>query len=118
MMGFGPGGFPCRDDADDIADFPFTVANDEQIGVAAHAKHDEPVFLPGVRVIEKLNGEFIVENGFRLLERNAMLLEVGVRLGRIPFKFHLYIVLMVARDVNRPQSMPLVARGTRESMAI
>ena len=57
-----------RDDSDGFSAFTFTVADEEQFGVNTHAQHEKAVLIDRVIFIEKLNGEFIIENGLRFFE--------------------------------------------------
>jgi hypothetical protein len=44
--------------------------------------------------IEELHCKVVKKDGLSLLERNLMLLSVGVVLGRVPFETHPYIVFI------------------------
>lgn len=80
-------GLARRNDANDAATIALTVADEEKMSSATHAKHEKTLLLiRGVRLIVELNGELVVEDRLGFLEGDAMLLEVRDGLGRVPVK--------------------------------
>ena len=58
-----------------------------------HAQHEKAFLIIRVFFIEELNGEFVIEDSLRFLERNLMLFQVRSRFALVPFKLnHMYIV--------------------------
>ena len=52
------------------------MTDDEQFGFGTHTQQQKTLFFGGVFIIEKLNGKFVVEGRFSLVEGDLMLLEV------------------------------------------
>ena len=87
------GGFARRDDADHVAVGALAVADEEELGAAAHAKQEEALFLSRMQIVVELDGKLVVEHGSCIFERSAILPDVRFSLGPILLKCdHLYIV--------------------------
>lgn len=67
----------CGDDADNISCVPLTVANKEKVSAGAHAQQQEGLFASGVLFVKELNSEFVVKDGLRFVEGNAMFPEIS-----------------------------------------
>jgi hypothetical protein len=97
------GGFPCRNDSNEITGFTLAVADEEKPSGIAHAKEEEAFLFGGVLIVIELDGKFIVEDGLGLLEGDTVLPEVGGSLGLIPFELdHTYSVLLVFSPSREP----------------
>ena len=64
---FTLGCLASRDDSNNFPAFTFTVTDDEQLEMNTHAQQEIALFIERVIFVEELNGEFIIENGLRLL---------------------------------------------------
>jgi len=74
------------DDPNDAVAYSEAVAHDKDAEPTAHTQHDESILvLRVVRVVEP-DGIFIEEYGLRLLECNAVLLDVLPILGFVPLE--------------------------------
>jgi hypothetical protein len=67
------------------------MSNDKKPSFCGDSDGQPSLFPLGVIGVGESSGKGIAENGRGLLERNAMLPPVGIRLRVVPFKFHLCI---------------------------
>ncbi len=77
------------------------MADEQQSGQGAQAKHEEAIFLLGMFLVKELDSEFIVENGLGLFEGDPMFRDIGLCLGGIPFepdrKYSVLLILVRSR---------------------
>ena len=101
VRGFALCRFPGGDDADCIPLLIFKVTNQEQLRVRTQTKQQEALFLARVILVEELHGKLIKEHGARVLERDAVLLQVRVGLRLVPVEPHTYIVFLVLSESGK-----------------
>src|ERR1700741_1839547 len=71
---------PCclasRDDANQVALLALAMADDEQFVTGTHAQQQESLLVRRMLFVKELDGELVIEDRFRLIERDMVLSEI------------------------------------------
>lgn len=86
MIAFLSGRLSRRNDANNVTVCSFTVTDYEDAGTIAHSEHNESFFGFGMRLVEELSSEVVVENGLGFLKRNPVVYFIRLRFGGTPLE--------------------------------
>src|SRR5690606_29426162 len=84
LPAFGPVRFAGRDEAEDLVALAIAMADDQHPQPAAQSQQHEAVLLVGMFVVCNQERIVVEKDGARLVERDAVLAAVGLRLAVVP----------------------------------